>query len=83
MNDISTITENKSPAAPETPWYARPRPSLMGPVVLITLGLMFLVGQFVPGWGFGKTWPALLIVIGVIKLVDSTRPPRPPRGPSI
>jgi LiaI-LiaF-like transmembrane region len=59
------------------------RTSLMGPVVLITVGLMFLVAQFVPDWGFGRTWPALLIVVGVIKLLDSGRPPRPPEGPRI
>ena len=61
----------------------QPRTSLMGPVILITIGLMFLVGQFIPGWGFGKTWPALLIVIGIIKLLDVGRPPRPPEGPRI
>jgi len=44
---------------------------------------MFLLDQLVPGWGIGKTWPALLIVIGVLKLVDITRPPRPPQGPRI
>lgn len=59
------------------------RASLMGPVVLIVIGLMFLISQFFPGWGFGKTWPALLIVIGVIKLLDVGRPPRPPEGPRI
>ena len=59
------------------------RTSLMGPVILITIGLMFLIAQFVPGWGFGRTWPALLIVIGVIKLLDVGRPPRPPEGPRI
>lgn len=55
----------------------------MGPVVIITLGLMFLLAQFVPGWGIGRTWPALLIVIGVIKLLDANRPPRPPEGPRV
>jgi LiaI-LiaF-like transmembrane region len=59
------------------------RLSLMGPVVLIVLGVMFLLGQFVPGWGIGKTWPALLIVIGVMKLLNSSRPPRAPRGPRV
>jgi membrane-bound ClpP family serine protease len=65
-----------------TPLIGR-RISLMGPVVLIVVGAMFLVAQFVPGWGIGKTWPALLIVIGILKLVDSSRPPRAPRGPRV
>jgi membrane-bound ClpP family serine protease len=53
----------------------------MGPVFLITLGLVFLIAEFVPEWGVRKTWPVLLVVIGVIKLLDSARPPRPPEGP--
>lgn len=59
------------------------RASLTGPVILITVGLMFLLAQFVPGWGIGKTWPALLIVIGVLKLLDVNNPPRPPEGPRV
>ncbi len=59
------------------------RANLMWPVVLITLGVVFLVDQFVPGWGIGRTWPILLVIIGVLKLVDSTRPPRPPEGPRV
>ena len=59
------------------------RSSLMGPVFLITLGLVFLIAEFVPEWGVSRTWPLLLIVIGVLKLLDSARPPRPPEGPRL
>lgn len=59
------------------------RPGLMGPVFLITLGIVFLIGEFVPEWGVRKTWPLLLVVVGVLKLVDSMRPPRPPEGPRL
>jgi len=59
------------------------RVSLTWPVVLITLGLMFLADQFLPQWGFRKTWPILLVVIGVLRLIESGRPPRPPVGPRI
>jgi hypothetical protein len=55
----------------------------MGPVILISLGMMFLLDQFLPGWGIGRTWPLLLVIVGVLKLVDSTRPPRAPQGPRI
>jgi cell wall-active antibiotic response 4TMS protein YvqF len=65
---------------PTPPVY---RPRLIGPIVLIALGIIFLVAQFVPEWGVGKTWPVLLVVIGVMKLVDFGRPPRPPRGPQV
>ena len=44
---------------------------------------MFLLDQLVPGFGIGRTWPAFLIVLGVLKLVGLTRPPRPPEGPRV
>jgi len=44
---------------------------LTGPILLISLGIMFLIGQFVPEWGVGKTWPVILIVIGLAKLLES------------
>lgn len=61
----------------------RRRASLTWPVVLITLGIIFLLDQVVPGWHFGRTWPVLLIVLGVVKLIDSSRPARPPEGPHV
>jgi membrane-bound ClpP family serine protease len=55
----------------------------MFPVLLIVLGIMFLLDQLIPGWGIGRTWPALLVVIGVVKLLEVNRPPRPPAGPRV
>ena len=40
---------------------------LMGPAVLITLGLLFLLSN-TSHWPFERTWPILLIVIGAIKV---------------
>jgi len=37
---------------------------LMGPAILVTLGVVFLIG-------FGRAWPAILLIIGVVKLVQS------------
>jgi hypothetical protein len=42
----------------------------MGPAILVTLGVLFLLDN-TSDVGFGKTWPALLLVIGVVKLVQS------------
>jgi membrane-bound ClpP family serine protease len=66
---------------PSTPISSRR--SLTGPVFLITIGVVFLIGEFVPEWGISRTWPVLLIVIGILKLLDSVMPPRPPEGPRI
>lgn len=41
---------------------------LMGPVVLITLGVLFLVARMDLGLRFGQLWPVLLIVIGLVKV---------------
>ncbi len=43
---------------------------LMGPAMLVTLGVLFLLDS-VSRIGFVRTWPAILLVIGVIKLVQS------------
>jgi len=42
--------------------------SLAGPLMMILVGVIFLVNQFVPEWGFGKLWPLLLIAGGVAAL---------------
>jgi hypothetical protein len=41
---------------------------LMGPAVLIALGVLFLVGEFTR-WEFDETWPVLLLVIGLVLLL--------------
>jgi len=45
---------------------------LMGPAVLITLGVLFLLNEWRGDYfSFHYTWPVLLIVIGLIKLAES------------
>ena len=50
--------------------------TLMGPAVLITVGVLFLLGQVRGDLGFfEKTWPILLLVIGAIKLAEALASP--------
>lgn len=42
---------------------------LMGPIVLITLGILFLLDQF-HIYDFSETWPILLIAIGAVKILE-------------
>jgi len=42
----------------------------MGPIVLITLGAIFLAGEFTR-FTAGELWPVLLIVIGAVLLAAS------------
>jgi hypothetical protein len=48
----------------------------MGPAVLITLGVLFLLDQIthIYWMEFGRTWPALLIVIGLIMFLQHNAP---------
>jgi len=63
---------------------------LMGPAVVLTLGFLFLF-ESLGRVSFGKTWPILLLVIGGVKLFQSSAsaeghmtisapPPGPPAG---
>ena len=66
---------------------------VMGPAVLITLGVLFLLSEFGVAH-FHSTWPVLLIVIGLVKVLagnlDTTghveaiaaAPPGTPPAPS-
>jgi hypothetical protein len=42
----------------------------MGPAVLITLGGLFLAGQY-SRYSFGDLWPILLVVIGAVKVAEA------------
>jgi hypothetical protein len=43
---------------------------LMWPVVLITIGVLFLLGQY-SRYGFFDLWPVILIVIGAVLVAQS------------
>ena len=46
------------------PTHHRDRAGLIGGLVLITLGVLFLADNFLPDVRFGDFWPLILIVIG-------------------
>jgi hypothetical protein len=43
---------------------------LMGPAMLVTIGVLFLLDS-AGRIGFDRTWPAILLVIGIVKLMQS------------
>ena len=52
--------------------------AIRGPVILITLGVLFALNNFTR-FGFSETWPVLLIVLGLLSLLGrQTTPPPPP-----
>ncbi len=80
MSEGSTSTPQPQPPPPSQQPYRRrrnycgcercTRRSLMGPAIMITLGMLFMIGEFVRRVDFGDLWPVILIVIGVIKLLE-------------
>ncbi len=45
--------------------------AIQGPVLMITLGVLLAIDQF-GSVSFGRTWPVLLIVFGLFKLMART-----------
>jgi hypothetical protein len=64
---------------------------LMGPATVTTLGILFLLDNLNGDFGFHRTWPVLLLVVGAVKLLQnsaswqghipsSSAGPNPPAG---
>ena len=46
---------------------------LFGPIMIITVGVLFLVAQY-SRFSFGELWPFLLIIAGILKVAESLAP---------
>ncbi len=54
--------------------------AIRGPIMLIVVGTLFALAQFTP-YGIHRTWPVLLIALGLLKLLDRVgRGDEPPSG---
>ena len=50
---------------------------MLGPLLLIVIGVLFLLNNMYPGlFRFGKMWPVILIVIGISKVFEYFQGPR-------
>jgi phage shock protein PspC (stress-responsive transcriptional regulator) len=65
-NDSQTYYKDPDPISAEVipPVPPRQRGSLIGGLVLITIGSLFLADELLPDFNFGDFWPVILIVIG-------------------
>jgi hypothetical protein len=43
--------------------------AIQGPIMLIAIGLLFAADQFTD-YGIWRTWPVLLILLGLLKLAE-------------
>ena len=52
--------------------------AVRGPIMLITLGVLVAI-DYAGIYGFWRTWPVLIIVFGVLKLLEraEAKPPGP------
>lgn len=60
--------------------------AIRGPVLLIALGTLFAIDH-AGGYSFARTWPVLIILLGLLELLERAAPrnpnasPRNPGGP--
>jgi hypothetical protein len=43
--------------------------AIRGPILLITVGVLFALDNL-GSWSFTRTWPVILIIVGVLKLFE-------------
>jgi hypothetical protein len=53
---------------------------LMGPAMITTIGILFLLSELRVAY-FNRTWPIILLVIGAVKLLQSSATRLDPRNP--
>jgi phage shock protein C len=74
-NQQTFYGDQKPPETEQQPKTDRPVPknrgNLIGGLVLITLGILFLADELIPNINFGDLWPIILIVIGAGLLINS------------
>jgi hypothetical protein len=61
------MTEEMKPGGPSVRCRLH---GLMGPIMLITIGAIFLAGEYTR-YDMGQLWPVLLIVAGVVMFAQS------------
>lgn len=82
MNNFAQNAQTERPAdentvKPETPpvednkCKKKRHDGLIGGLVLITIGVIFLINRLIPEIDFGDLWPVILIVIGLGILIGS------------
>jgi phage shock protein C len=68
--NVNPVETPKNPD-PFPPKKSRKKGSLIGGLILITLGAIFLADEFLPNIDFGDLWPVILIVIGAGILINA------------
>ena len=73
-NPETQSTSDFNPGASDAfkmPVKTENRSGLIGGIILISLGLIFLANRFIPNINFGDLWPLLLVVLGGVLIATS------------
>ncbi|MBR9976526.1 MAG: PspC domain-containing protein [Bacteroidetes bacterium] len=70
LDSDEVLTEQRP--ATEQSGQQSSRSSFFGGIALIVIGLLFLLDNFIPGFGLHHFWPVLLIVLGGAMLWNSS-----------
>jgi phage shock protein PspC (stress-responsive transcriptional regulator) len=69
----STVPPQPQPPQPPRPEYRHGHGSIVGGLVLLVIGFLFLAENFLPDFHFGDWWPLILVAIGVGMLYRAVR----------
>ncbi|MGM0611995.1 MAG: PspC domain-containing protein [Bacteroidota bacterium] len=72
-NNTEAAKEPKEQGNPKKHPGHSQRGNLIGGLILLTIGLMFLIDNFIPRIYFSDLWPFILIIAGVAVLVNSNK----------
>ncbi|HCA79753.1 MAG TPA: PspC domain-containing protein [Bacteroidetes bacterium] len=66
--------QNAPPQPQQPPKQEEKRGSIVGGMVLLAIGLLFLANNFLPDFHFEDWWPLILVAIGAGLLYKAVRP---------
>jgi phage shock protein C len=74
-NPGEQTTAGYNTGAPSNPFNLPVKPEnrngLIGGIVLISLGIIFLANRFIPNINFGDLWPLVLVILGGVLIATS------------
>jgi phage shock protein C len=79
ISEESVYTQESGRKGPPVTPASKPKSkgSVIGGLVLITLGALFLADEFIPRLDFGDLWPVILVVIGIGLLINAVSARKP------
>jgi phage shock protein PspC (stress-responsive transcriptional regulator) len=66
-------TGNAQPIAEKKPVAKKEQENVIGGLILVTLGLVFLADELMPWFSFSKLWPLVIVAIGIGLLWNQNR----------